>query len=134
MRKITMGSLFDGIGGWQLAAKRAGVLPLWSSEIELFPRAVTRIRFPATKQLGDVAEIEGDEVEPVDIVCAGSPCQGLSVAGRQKGLLRDERSGLFHRAIGIVRAMRRATGGAIPALVRMGKRTGMLQLQRGNGF
>lgn len=113
MRKITMGSLFDGIGGWQLAAKRAGILPLWSSEIEPFPAAVTRIRFPATVQLGDVNKIDGAKIPPVDIVCAGSPCQGLSVAGRQKGL-QDERSGLFHIGINIVHRMREATGGKFP--------------------
>ena len=113
MRKITLGSLFDGIGGWQLAAKRAGVIPLWSSEIEPFPAAVTRIHFPTTMQLGDVTKIDGAKLPPVDIVCAGSPCQGLSVAGRQKGL-QDERSGLFHRGIDIVHAMRRATGGKFP--------------------
>lgn len=113
MRKITLGSLFDGIGGWQLAAKRAGILPLWSSEIEPFPAAVTRMRFPATVQLGDVTKIDGAKLPPVDIVCAGSPCQGLSVAGLQKGL-QDERSGLFHRATDIVHAMRKATRGGYP--------------------
>ena len=113
MRKITLGSLFDEVGGWQLAAKRAGVLPLWSSEIEPFPSAVTRIRFPATMQLGDVTKLDGAKLPPVDIVCAGSPCQGLSVAGRQKGL-QDERSGLFHIGINIVHRMREATGGKFP--------------------
>jgi len=108
-----MGSLFDGIGGWQLAAKRAGILPLWSSEIEPFPSAVTRIRFPATVQLGDVTKLDGAKLPPVDIVCAGSPCQGLSVAGQQKGL-QDERSGLFHIGINIVHRMREATGGKFP--------------------
>ncbi|MBR4694836.1 MAG: DNA cytosine methyltransferase [Selenomonadaceae bacterium] len=86
---------------------------MWSSEIEPFPAAVTRIRFPATAQLGDVTKIDGAKLPPVDIVCAGSPCQGLSVAGLQKGL-QDERSGLFHRATDIVHAMRKATRGGYP--------------------
>lgn len=113
MRKITLGSLFDGVGGWQLAAKHAGILPVWSSEIETFPASVTRIRFPATLQLGDVAKIDGAQIPPVDIICAGSPCQGLSVAGRQKGL-EDARSGLFYKGTDIVYAMRKATGGQFP--------------------
>lgn len=105
---LTLGSLFDGIGGWQLAAVHAGVKPIWSSEIEKFPLAVTRKRFPDTKQLGDVTKIT--DVEPVDIVCAGSPCQDLSIAGKREGLA-GERSGLFINAINIVRQMRMSTGG-----------------------
>ena len=108
---LTLGSLFDGIGGWQLAAVHAGVKPIWSSEIEKFPLAVTRKRFPDTKQLGDVTKIT--DVEPVDIVCAGSPCQDLSTAGKREGLA-GERSGLFINAINIVRQMRMSTGGRQP--------------------
>ena len=108
---LTLGSLFDGIGGWQLAAVHAGVKPIWSSEIEKFPLAVTRKRFPDTKQLGDVTKIT--DVEPVDIVCAGSPCQDLSIAGKREGLA-GERSGLFINAINIVRQMRMSTGGGQP--------------------
>jgi len=51
---LTLGSLFDGIGGWQLAAIRAGILPIWSSEIEAFPLAVTKAHFPDIIQLGDI--------------------------------------------------------------------------------
>ena len=71
---LTLGSLFDGIGGWQLAAVHAGVKPIWSSEIEKFPLAVTRKRFPDTKQLGDVTKIDGTKIEAPDILTAGSPC------------------------------------------------------------
>ena len=91
---MTLGSLFDGIGGWQLAAIHAGVRPVWSSEVEPFSCALTKIRFPETVQLGDINGIDGAAVEPVDIVCAGSPCQDLSVAGKREGL-KGERSGLF---------------------------------------
>lgn len=110
---ITLGSLFDGIGGWQFAAVECGIVPVWSSEIETFPLSVTAKHFPNTKQLGDVKDINGAEIEPVDIICAGSPCQDLSVAGNRAGL-KGERSGLFRNAIDIVRQMRRATGGAYP--------------------
>ena len=110
---MTLGSLFDGIGGWLLAARHAGVTPVWASEIEPFPCAVTARHFPEVKQLGDITKIDPDTLTPVDIVCAGSPCQDLSIAGKREGL-DGARSSLFRRAVDIVRAMRRATGGRHP--------------------
>lgn len=112
-QSLTLGSLFDGIGGWQLAAVRNGIKPIWSSEIEPYPMAVTKYHFPDTIQLGDITKLRGEELPPVDIICAGSPCQDLSVAGRQKGL-QGERSGLFYQSIRLFYAMRRATGGWYP--------------------
>mgnify|MGYP001678643056 CR=1 FL=1 len=118
---MTLGSLFDGIGGWLLAARHAGVTPIWASEIEPFPQSVTARHFPGVKQLGDITQINPDEIEPVDIVCAGSPCQDLSIAGKRKGL-DGERSGLFRTAVDIVRRIRASTGGEISALFRVGER------------
>lgn len=112
-KSLTLGSLFDGIGGWQLAAVRNGIKPIWSSEIEPYPMAVTKYHFPDTIQLGDITKLRGEELPPVDIICAGSPCQDLSVASRQKGL-QGERSGLFYQSIRLFYAMRRATGGRYP--------------------
>ena len=106
---MMLGSLFDGIGGWPDAALRAGIKPLWASEIEPFPAAVTAHHYPGMKQLGDITKINVDELEPVDIICAGSPCQDLSVAGKRKGLA-GERSGLFRTAIDIVHRLRERTG------------------------
>ena len=113
MAELTLGSLFDGLGGWQLAALHNGVRPVWSSEIETFPMAVTKKHFPDTLQLGDINRLNGAEIPPVDIICAGSPCQDLSVAGKRKGL-DGERSGLFRKAIDIVSGMRTATNGEYP--------------------
>ena len=110
---LTLGSLFDGIGGWLLAGRHAGVTPVWASEIEPFPRSVTARHFPNVKQLGDITQIDPDEIEPVDIICAGSPCQDLSVAGKRKGL-DGERSGLFRTAVDLVRRMRERTAGKYP--------------------
>ena len=112
-KRLTLGSLFDGIGGWCLAAQRAGIKPIWSSEIEKFPLAVTAHHFPEVVQLGDITKLDGATLPPVDIICAGPPCQDLSVAGKQKGLA-GERSGLFINAINIVRRMRLSTGGGYP--------------------
>lgn len=85
-RKMTLGSLFDGIGGFCLAGQMADVQPVWSSEIEPFPIRVTEKRFPGVEQLGDVHGIDGGRITPVDIVAFGSPCQNLSVAGKRAGL------------------------------------------------
>lgn len=109
---MTLGSLFDGIGGWLLAVRHAGVTPVWASEIEPFPCSVTARHFPDVKQLGDITQIDLDTLTPVDIICAGSPCQDLSIAGKRKGL-DGERSGLFRTAVDLVRRMRIRTGGGI---------------------
>lgn len=106
---MTLGSLFDGIGGWLLAASRNGIEPLWSAEIEKFPCAVTAHHFRNVRQLGDVKKIDGGKIPAVDIICAGSPCQNLSIAGKREGL-NGEQSSLFFRAVDIVRQMRRTSG------------------------
>ena len=106
---MTLGSFFDGIGGWLLAAKHAGVNPMWASEIDDFPAAVTAHHFPNVRQMGDITKIDVDKLEPVDIICAGSPCQDLSVAGKREGL-SGERSGLFRTAIKLVHGLRTRTG------------------------
>lgn len=103
--ELTLGSLFDGISGFPLAGARLGIKTLWGSEIEPFPIKVSKIRFPDMKQMGDITKINGAEIEPVDIVTGGSPCQDLSVAGKRAGLA-GERSGLFMEMVRIVREMR----------------------------
>ena len=75
MSVLTMGSLFDGIGGFPLAAVRCGVDPLWASEIEPFPISVTQRRFPRMEHVGDITRLDGAKLPPVDIICGGSPCQ-----------------------------------------------------------
>ena len=85
-RKITMGSLFDGIGGFPLAAVRNGIEPVWASEIEAFPIAVTKLRFPQMQHVGDITRLDGAKLPPVDIICGGSPCQDLSISGARAGL------------------------------------------------
>ncbi len=97
-REMTMGSLFDGIGGFPLAAIRNGIKPIWASEIEKFPMEVTKIHFPDMVHLGDITKLDGAKIPPVDLVCGGSPCQDVSLAGARKGLA-GERSGLFMEQI-----------------------------------
>ena len=110
---LTLGSLFDGIGTWQLSARHNGIKPLWSCEIDPYPSAVSHYHFPETKQYGDIKEIHGDSIEPVDIICAGSPCQELSLAGNRKGFNGD-RSSLFLEATRVFHEMRNATHGKYP--------------------
>ena len=105
-KRITLGSLFDGIGGFPLSGTMCGVEPVWASEIEPFPIAVTMNRFPNMKHLGSVTDIKGDQIEPVDIITFGSPCQDLSVAGKQAGIHDGARSNLFFEAVRIIKEMR----------------------------
>lgn len=110
---LTLGSLFDGSGGFPLGGLFAGITTLWSSEIEPFPIRVTTKRLPNVKHYGDVSKINGAEIEPVDIITFGSPCQDMSVAGKRVGL-EGSRSSLFHQAIRIIKEMRCATNGEYP--------------------
>jgi DNA (cytosine-5)-methyltransferase 1 len=104
---MTMGSLFDGIGGFPLAAIHNGIMPVWASEIEAFPIKVTKLRFPDMLHVGDITKLNGATLPPVDIICGGSPCQDLSVAGQRRGLA-GERSGLFMEQTRIAKEMREA--------------------------
>jgi len=110
---IKLGSLFDGIGTFPLSGTEYGIIPVWASEIEAFPIKVTKQHFPNMKHLGDVTKINGAEIEPVDIITFGSPCQDMSVAGKREGL-GGARSGLFMDAVRIIREMRGASNGMYP--------------------
>lgn len=111
--KLTLGSLFDGSGGFPLGGLLSGITPVWASEIEPFPIRVTTKRLPFMKHYGDVSRINGAEIEPADIIPFGSPCQDMSIAGRREGL-GGSRSNLFYEAIRIVKEMRDATDGRYP--------------------
>ena len=113
MNQLTLGSLFDGIGGFPLAGIKSGIHPVWASEIEPFPVRVTQKRLPDMKHYGDVSKLNGGDLEPVDIITFGSPCQDLSIAGKRNGL-DGARSGLFREAIRIITEMRCKTNGQFP--------------------
>ena len=113
---LTLGSLFDGSGGFPLGGLISGIEPLWASEIEPFPIRVTIKRLPFMKHYGDVSKLDGAKLPPVDIITFGSPCQDMSVAGRRAGL-DGSRSNLFYEAVRIVREMREATNGEKPRYI-----------------
>ena len=132
-KPITLGSLFDGSGGFPLGGVLAGITPIWSSEIEPFPIRVTTARFPNMKHYGDISTIDGSELEPVDIISFGSPCQNLSVAGKREGLDGD-RSSLFYEAIRIVKEMREATNGKYPRYIVWENVPGAFSSNKGEDF
>ena len=77
-----MGSLFDGIGGFPLAAVHNGITPVWASEIEPFGMEVTKTRFPGMRHVGDIMKLDGGKLLPVDVICGGSPCHAVEQIGR----------------------------------------------------
>ena len=134
--QFTMGSLFSGSGGFELASTLCGIEPVWCSEIEPFPIKVTKARFPNMKHYGDISTLNGADLEPVDLITGGSPCQDMSVAGKRQGMskqcpncgytavsntedrtcpecgaeLEYTRSGLFMEQIRVVKEMREKYG------------------------
>ena len=132
-KTLTLGSLFDGSGGFPLAGILAGVEPVWASEIEPFAIRVTTKRLPKMRHYGDVSGISGADLEPVDIITFGSPCQDLSIAGKRSGL-DGSRSGLFFEAIRIVKEMREKTNGEKPRFVVWENVPGAFSSNKGEDF
>ena len=143
MSKAKLGSLFDGIGGFPAVAQWYDIEPTWASEIEEPCIRITKQHFPNMTHLGDITQIHGDKIEPVDIISGGSPCTNLSCAGTQKGIslecpdcgtlvpaeqriktcpkcggeLEYVQSGLFIEQIRIIKEMREATQNQYPKYV-----------------
>lgn len=130
----SIGSLFDGSGGFPLAGTLCGLEPRWASEVEPYPIAVTRSRFPRMKHLGDISKLNGAEIEPVDIITFGSPCQDLSVAGKRAGISEGTRSGLFIEAVRIIKEMSEATDGKYPTFALWENVPGAFSSNKGEDF
>ncbi len=130
---LTLGSLFDGSGGFPLGGLLAGITPLWASEIEPFPIRVTTKRLPSVKHLGDISAVDGAEIAPVDIITFGSPCTDMSVAGKRAGL-EGRQSCLFYQAIRIVKEMRCATDGKYPRFIVWENVPGAFSSNKGEDF
>ena len=132
-KTLTLGSLFDGSGGFPLAGLISGITPVWASEIEPFPIRVTTKRLPFMKHYGDISAMDGGEVEPVDIITFGSPCQDMSVAGKRDGL-DGSRSSLFYEAVRIVKEMRCKTDGKYPRYIVWENVPGAFSSNKGEDF
>ena len=133
MDKLSLGSLFDGSGGFPLGGLISGITPVWASEIEPFPIRVTTKRLPFIKHYGDISCMSGSKIEPVDIITFGSPCQDLSIAGKRDGL-DGKRSSLFYEAIRIVKEMRCATDGKKPRYIVWENVPGAFSSNKGEDF
>ena len=138
---MKLGSLFDGSGGFPLAGALCGIQPVWAAEVEPYPIAVTRSRFPSMRHLGDISKVSGAEIEPVDVITFGSPCQDLSVAGKRAGLKHEAngdeettRSGLFMEAVRIIKEMREATNGEYPRFALWENVPGAFSSNKGADF
>ena len=130
---LTLGSLFDGSGGFPLGGLLSGITPVWASEIEPFPIRVTTKRLSFMKHYGDVSRMDGGKIEPVDIITFGSPCQDMSIAGKRAGL-GGSRSNLFYEAIRIVKEMRCATDGRYPRYIVWENVPGAFSSNKGADF
>jgi len=130
---MTLGSLFSGSGGFELAGLLCGIQPIWASEVEPFPIRVTTKRLPNVKHYGDINKIDGSKIPPVDIITAGFCCQDLSVAGKRAGL-RGERSSLFFQVIRIIKEMRTATENKYPSYTVLENVPGMYSSNSGLDF
>lgn len=133
MVNLTLGSLFDGSGGFPLGGLISGITPVWASEIEPFPIRVTTKRLPFIKHYGDISYMDGSKIEPVDIITFGSPCQDLSIAGKRDGL-DGKRSSLFYEAIRIIKEMRCATDGKKPRYIVWENVPGAFSSNKGEDF
>lgn len=134
-RELTVGSLFAGIlvGGFDLGFERAGIVTRWQVEIDSSCRDVLARHFPGATRYADVREVSGADLEPVDIITFGSPCQDLSIAGQRRGMAGD-RSGLYFEALRIIQEMRDATSGRRPALAVWENVEGALSSHQGRDF
>ena len=132
-KNLTLGSLFSGSGGFELGGLLCGTTPVWASEVEPFPIRVTTKRLPFMKHYGDVSKLSGSELEPVDIITFGSPCQDMSIAGKRDGL-DGERSSLFYEAIRIVKEMRCATNDRYPRYIVWENVPGAFSSNKGEDF
>ena len=132
-KNLTLGSLFDGSGGVPLGGLISGITPIWSSEIEPFPIRVTTKRLPQVKHYGDISKMNGAEIEPVDIITFGSPCQDMSIAGKRDGL-GGSRSSLFYEAVRIIKEMRCKTNGQKPRFIVWENVPGAFSSNKGEDF
>lgn len=130
---LTLGSLFDGSGGFPLGGLISGITPVWASEIEPFPIRVTTKRLPQVKHYGDISKMNGADLEPVDIITFGSPCQDMSIAGKRDGL-SGSRSSLFYEAVRIIKEMRCKTNGQKPRFIVWENVPGAFSSNKGEDF
>lgn len=130
---MMVGSLFAGIGGFDLGFERAGFTVRWHAEIDKAASRILAFRWPNVPNLGDVTKIDGAAIEPVDVICGGFPCQDLSVAGKRAGFT-GKRSVLAFEFLRIVAEMREATNGSAPTFIVLENVPGLFSSSAGRDF
>jgi DNA (cytosine-5)-methyltransferase 1 len=131
---LTFGSLFAGVGGIDLGMEAAGWNCKWQVEWDPNCQEVLKHHWPNVPKWLDVCDVNGAELEPVDVITFGSPCQDLSVAGKRRGLTEGTRSNLFFEATRIIREMQNATNGAFPKWAVWENVAGALSSRGGDDF
>jgi DNA (cytosine-5)-methyltransferase 1 len=131
--KPTYGSLFSGVGGFDMGFDNAGYDCRWQVEWDKNCQQTLAYHWPNTPRHGDVQDVRGDQLEPVDVIIYGSPCQDLSVAGKRAGI-DGSRSSMFFESVRIFREMRDATGNTYPRIVVWENVAGALSSNRGEDF
>jgi DNA-cytosine methyltransferase len=130
---LTFGSLFAGVGGFDMGFEQAGWDCKFQVEWDKNCRTILDKHWPDVPKWLDVSDVNGAEIPPVDCIIFGSPCQDLSVAGKRAGL-EGERSGLFHEAVRIIKEMRDATNGTFPRWTVWENVAGALSSNNGRDF
>lgn len=105
----TIGSLFTGYGGLDMGVAMAldpDARVAWTSDVEPGPCKLAEVRWPDTPNLGDITKVDWADMEPVDIICGGSPCQDLSLAGKRAGMATGTRSGLWESMAAAIETIR----------------------------
>ena len=105
MTKIRLGGLFAGVGGIELGFEQAGFQTLWANDVDKHASKTYRLNFSNHFIEKDIYDLNGKDLEPVDILAGGFPCQPFSVAGYRKGF-DDERGNLFYEIIRIVNELK----------------------------
>ena len=132
MKQLTFGSLFAGVGGFDMGFSTYGECK-FQVEWDKNCQNVLNKHWPDVPKWGDISTVSGAELPPVDVIIFGSPCQDLSVAGKRAGL-EGSRSGLFHEAIRIIKEMRDVTNGTFPRWTVWENVAGALSSNNGGDF
>src|ERR1700678_1941479 len=106
MKPLTHGSLFSGIGGFDLGFERAGIKNVWQVEIDPYCQRVLAKQFPDAERFDDVRTVGRHNLKPVDIISGGFPCQDISTAGKRAGIAEGTRSGLWSEYARIIGELR----------------------------
>ena len=131
---LTYGSLFAGVGGFDMGMEQAGYEPVFQVEWDKNCQKILHHHWPTVPKWGDVCDVNGADLPPCDVLIFGSPCQDLSVAGKRAGLQDGDRSSMFFEAVRIIKEMRDATNSIYPRATIWENVPGALSSNKGADF